>query len=303
MKPKARILKLFLKNGTLDGFFNVVDTNTTVSVYSCPREGINELFEEDAIQGWGVYFLLSDTQVYVGQSTNLRNRIDQHTIGKPWWQKVVLLTTTNDNLNKTSIDYLEAEFIRMAESVGSLDIDNKTRGVKLKIDRFDQTQLNIFIEDSLIILELIGVNVFKKNSEEKLNTIINSKNGLSDHELQRILKKEVITFLKNHNVELTENISYGKLQETKNWFWVNPDISFLDSDWTLVLNNQIEKIIRVLRIPKNTFKASVEKTEGNLILRKDKVNYIDLNINADDFIDQRSKVNFIGFIKDQIKYK
>jgi hypothetical protein len=139
MKPKARILKLFLKNGTLDGFFNVVDTNTTVSVYSCPRDSINELFEEDAIDGWGVYFLISETQVYVGQSTNLRNRIDQHTIGKPWWQKVVLVTTTNDNLNRTSIDYLESEFIKMAESVGSLDIDNKTKGVKQKIDRFDHT--------------------------------------------------------------------------------------------------------------------------------------------------------------------
>jgi hypothetical protein len=302
MKPKARTLKLLLTNGTLDGYYNVVDTNTTVSVYSCPRDSIGELFEDEASDGWGVYFLISETQVYVGQSTNLKKRIDQHSIGKPWWQKVVLLTTNNDNLNKTSIDYLEAEFIRMAEEVGSLDIENKTKGVKQKIDRFDQTHLNNFIEDSLILLELIGVNVFKKPSEKKLNTTIKANFQLNDNDLQRILKREVISFLKDQKIELTDNISYGKLQESKNWFWVNPDVSFLTTDWTLILNNQIERIIRVLRIPKNTFKASVEKMEGNLILRKDKLNYIDLNIGADNFIDQRSKVNFKGLIKEEIKY-
>jgi hypothetical protein len=302
MKPKARILKLFLKNGTLDGFFNVVDTNTTVSVYSCPRDSINELFEEDAIDGWGVYFLISETQVYVGQSTNLRNRIDQHTIGKPLWQKVVLVTTTNDNLNRTSIDYLESEFIKMAESVGSLDIDNKTKGVKQKIDRFDQTQLNIFIEDSLILLELIGVNVFKKSTENKFNTIIKGKSDLSESELQGILKREVISFLKTKQIELPNNVSYGKLQESKNWFWVNPDVSFLSTDWTLILNNQVEKKITIIRIPKNTFRASLEKIDGFLILRKDKPNYIDLNISAKDFIDQRSKIEFKNYIKEVINY-
>ena len=302
MKPKARILKLFLKNGTLDGFFNVVDTNTTVSVYSCPRISINELFEEDAIDGWGVYFLISETQVYVGQSTNLRNRIDQHTIGKPWWQKVVLVTTTNDNLNRTSIDYLESEFIKMAESVGSLDIDNKTKGVKQKIDRFDQTQLNIFIEDSLILLELIGVNVFKKATENKLNTIIKGNSDLSESELQGILKREVIAFLKTKKIELPNNVSYGKLQESKNWFWVNPDVSFLSTDWTLILNNQLEKKITIVRIPKNTFEASLEKITGFLILRKDKPNYIDLNISAEDFVDQRSKIKFKDYIKEVISY-
>jgi len=303
MKPKARILKLFLKNGTLDGFFNVVDTNTTVSVYSCPREGINELFEEEASDGWGVYFLLSDSQVYVGQSTNLKKRIDQHTIGKPWWQKVVLLTTTNDNLNRTSIDYLEAEFIKMAEEVGSLDIDNKTRGVKLKIDRFDQTQLNIFIEDSLILLELIGVNVFKKFTDKKLNTIIKTNSKLTESEFQGLLKREVIDFIKSkHNIDLPKNVSYGKLQESKKWFWINPDVSFLKSEWTLILHNQFEKQILILRIPQNTLEASIEKTNGLLILRKDKVNYIDLNITAKDFIDQRSKIDFKPFIKEIIKY-
>jgi hypothetical protein len=190
----------------------------------------------------------------------------------------------------------------MAESVGSLDIDNKTKGVKQKIDRFDQTQLNIFIEDSLILLELIGVNVFKKSTENKFNTIIKGKSDLSESELQGILKREVIAFLKTKQIELPSNVSYGKLQESKNCFWVNPDVSFLSTDWTLILNNQVEKSITIFRIPKNTFKASLEKINGFLILRKDKPNYIDLNISAKDFIDQRSKIEFRNYIKEVIKY-
>jgi hypothetical protein len=73
MKPKARTLKLLLTNGTLDGYYNVVDTNTTVSVYSCPRDSIGELFEDEASDGWGVYFLISETQVSKNQEITYRD--------------------------------------------------------------------------------------------------------------------------------------------------------------------------------------------------------------------------------------
>ena len=253
MESKARILKLFLKNGTLDGFFNVEDTNTIVSVYSCPRDSIEELIIEEASEGYGVYFLLSENQVYIGQSTNLRKRIDQHKIGKLWWQRAVLLTTKNDSLTRSNIDYLESEFIKLAEIANTLDIDNKNKGIKQKIDKFYQEYLKKFIEESLILLELIGVSVFKKTLRNKLPSPIKPSRIIPDKEFQLLLKKEAKDFLKQRSIELDNNTSYAKLQENKNWFWINPDVTFLKQNWTIVLNNQVLRKILVLRINKNTY--------------------------------------------------
>jgi hypothetical protein len=302
MESKARILKLFLKNGTLDGFFNVEDTNTIVSVYSCPRETIEDLINEEASEGYGVYFLLSENQVYVGQSTNLRKRIDQHKIGKLWWNRAILLTTKNDSLTRSNIDYLESEFIRKAETVQTIDLENKNKGIKQKIDKFDQEYLNKFINESLMILELIGITVFKSRVASLLGNSIKSKNPITEQDMNLLLKKEAVLFLKNRNIELESHISYGKLQERKNWFWINPDVEFLNHDWTIILNNQILRKIILLKVNMKTYKAALEKSKETLLLRKDKPNYIDLNINAGTLVDSRSKIDFSKHLIHEVSY-
>ena len=65
-------------------------------------------------------------------------------------------------------------------------------------------------------------------------------------------------------------------------------------DWDVILNDQSNNVLYLLRIPANTLKASLNKGD-NLLIRKDRQAYIDLNIDTNTFVDKKSKINFPVF--------
>lgn len=306
MQAKAKKITLYLENGTLDGLVNISETDGWDfggELYSCPRDNVDALVNNPFINNKiGVYLLLSTDRVYVGQSIDLASRITQHKLGKDWWERVILFTSKNNELNQSHITYLESKLIQKAIECSTVDSENKTFGNKTCLGIGDAKLLDQYLDEAFFVLELLGINVFKKNKEQtksqiSLSTI--TEKTEEDRELRA--KSETARFLKNKGVILTKNFSYSKLQEKKNRFWINPKTSFLDEEWMLVLNNQVQKKIYVLKVPKNSFKCSLD-IAGTLIVRKDKPHYIDLNIDTDTFADYRSKLSFKKFIIKEIDY-
>ena len=133
---REKAISILLKNGKLDGIINMESSSwNSGELYSSPRESVNELLKTDACKKYGVYLLLSTDKVYIGQSTDLLSRIKQHIIGKNWWERVIILTTSNDSLDHADIDYLEAKFIELAEKNQHLDCDSRTKGNKIKVTK------------------------------------------------------------------------------------------------------------------------------------------------------------------------
>lgn len=241
MGSRRKIMKLLLQDGTLEGLLTVEDSIWNNGTFlSCPRENIANLLLQDEVNRYGVYLLLSDSKVYVGQSTQLKQRIEQHILGKDWWQRVIVLTTKTDSLNKSDIDYLESVLIEKSILCGTLDSDNKNKGNKQKVDKFRKAELDEFLDEALFILELIGVTVFSKNASSKQTTIISTIKPISSDEVEIRSKSEVRSFLKSNGIKLnTKYVSYAKLQDKTNCFWNNARVEEASNPWTLVLNNQI----------------------------------------------------------------
>lgn len=171
---KAKTIQLLLYDGTLSGVINIADSAWNPGeMYASPRASINELVSLDK---YGVYLLLSDERVYVGQASDLERRIKQHLAGKDWWERVVLLTTQDDSFTRTDIDYLESVLINKAEKAQSLDSDNKNRGNDPKVDKFRRVTLDQYLDEALFLMELIGISVFtnkkKKAAPRKKKQII-----------------------------------------------------------------------------------------------------------------------------------
>ena len=304
MGSRLKVMKLLLQDGTLEGLLTVEDSSWNNGTFlSCPRENIANLLSQDEVNRYGVYLLLSDSKVYVGQSTQLKQRIEQHILGKDWWQRVIVLTTKTDSLNKSDIDYLESVLIEKSILCGTLDSDNKNKGNKQKVDKFRKAELDEFLDEALFILEFIGVNVFSKNANSKQTTIISTIKPISSDEVEIRSKSEVRSFLKSNGIKLnTKYVSYAKLQDKTNYFWNNARVEEASNPWTLVLNNQIKKIIYVLEIPSDSFEFSEYPENGKICLRKDKQYYMDLNINGNTFVDRKSSIDFSKFITNEIKY-
>ena len=184
MSAQAKIINMLLYDGSLGGVIRIEDSNWNAGeLFSAPRESVSELIDTGACNRYGVYLLLSANKVYVGQSSDLAKRISQHIAGKDWWESVIILTTKDDTLNRSDIDYLEYVLIEKANAIQNLDSDNKKSGNPPKVDIFKKTLLNQYLEEALFLMQLIGIRVFapvktdrkarrtKKKSEPALSII------------------------------------------------------------------------------------------------------------------------------------
>ena len=167
MAAKTKTIKMLLYDGTLNGVMNISDSAwESGKMYAAPRESINDLISRADCKKYGVYLLLSEQQVYVGQASDLERRTKQHLTDKDWWTQVILMTTKDDSFNASDIDYLEASLIDLAGKAGKSDSDNRKRGNPQKVDEFRQAELEQYLEEALFLLELVGIRVFKKETRK-----------------------------------------------------------------------------------------------------------------------------------------
>ena len=203
--PKAKTINMLLNDGTLNGVISMENSSWHKGeLYSAPRDSVDDLISTEACSRYGIYLLLSEDMVYVGQASDLSRRIRQHIIGKSWWERVVILTTSDDSLNRGDLDYIEAYLIALASRVGRLDCDNKNTGNKANLKKFREVEMQQYLEEALFLLELIGINVFKeapkkskaKTGTELITTVVNATKA--QREIRE--KKEAKQFLSDNGV-------------------------------------------------------------------------------------------------------
>lgn len=316
---EAKTIKLLLSNGSLSGLLMAELLKWDGILFSSPRASYQSLSNEPESKYWGVYLLVSDDQVYIGQANELLRRISEHDKSKAWWERVVLLTTKDNSLNRSDIDYLENVLISIARAKGTLETTNIQSGNAAKVSRYRETELKDFLDGGLLLLELIGIKVFTKDvtdkkvknpipthskiEEDKLSLIIDST--INPHSDSNVLtKSHFIKMLRlKHGYDLSDgNITYASLNDKTKVFWANPQTSLLESRWYLILNDQFNRKLTLLSVPANSFSVLGTDTKRKLSVRKDKPYRIDLNLRASDLVDFRSKHDFLPYVIETIKY-
>ena len=303
MGMQAKTVNLLLYDGSLQGVLGIEDSSwNSGEMYSAPREAMRDLLKTDACNRYGVYLLLSRDRVYVGQSSDLSRRLSQHVSGKDWWDSVVILTTKDDSLNHTDIDYLESRLIDRARATGSLDCDNKNRGNPPKADRFRSVFLDQYLEEALFLMEFIGIPVFSDRAKDdrprKLVDVTDVGTRLA---IGKRVKSLAIGYVREHGVDVGKAASYAVLKGDGSDYWLNPSVTMLAADWHLVLNDTRRRELVVLRVPAHALRMRSEREPG-LAARRDKPHYIDLHIRADDLVDRRSGTDFSAFLSGRVAY-
>ena len=172
MITKTKTIKMLLYDGSLNGVTNISDSAwESGKMYSAPRDSIKDLASRADCKKYGVYLLLSEQQVYVGQAVDLERRTKQHLADKDWWNQVILMTTKDDSFNASDIDYLESRLIDLAGKACTTDSENRKKGNPQKVDEFRQAELEQYLDEALFLLELIGIKIFRKNIKKSERTI------------------------------------------------------------------------------------------------------------------------------------
>lgn len=298
---QAKTINLLLYEGNLSGVISIEDSGwNSGELYSAPRDSVNDLLDTDACKKYGVYLLLSKDMVYVGQSSDLAKRITQHTMGKDWWESVLILTTKDDSFTHSDIDFLESVLIDKARKIGKLDCDNKNKGNKPKVDKFREVYLGQYLDEALFLMQLIGINVFSdaKTGGAALINTIDIKTKLA---LGKRAKSEAISFLNDNGVAVDNKVTYSVLSDDKSSFWANPRTKLLKEDWDIILNDTARMELIIMFIPANSLKLS-KSDENGLFVRTDKPELIDLKLDVQGFVDKRSGIDFSRFIVKRVEY-
>ena len=90
--------------------------------------------------------------------------------GKDWWESAVIITTKDDSLNRSDIDYLENVLIEKAFALKKLDSDNRKSGNPPKVDVFRKEFLGQYLDEALFLMQLIGIKVFADSKSTKKKT-------------------------------------------------------------------------------------------------------------------------------------
>lgn len=308
MKPQAKTINLLLCDGSLQGVISIEDSSwNSGELYAAPRDSVEDLLATDACGKYGVYLLLSNDKVYVGQSSDLARRLTQHVSGKDWWESAVILTTKDDSLNHADIDYLESVLIEKARGTGRLDCDNANKGNPRKVDKFRSVFLDQYLEEALFLMQLIGITVFLEGNRgsgrpsSRDGFVIDTMDTKNRLRFGTRTKSDAIQYAKEHGVILSKNVSYASLQSSSEDYWLNPRVDCLEDEWFLLLNDNRAGQLIVLRVPARALQLKADDG-GGLSRRADKPELIDLHIAAGTLVDRASGIDFSQFVLQRISY-
>lgn len=168
--PAGISIQIFIPEGSPDGVRLVYKSHWTGIAVASPRARYDRLrLDRKELRTPGVYVLTGpaesirhELRVYVGESEDPRDRIDEHHANKDFWNRLVVFTSFGQVLNKATIRYLEARLLKLAADAGRCELDNGNIPGLPPLSEPDTADAHSFLEDMLVIFPILGLNVFER---------------------------------------------------------------------------------------------------------------------------------------------
>ena len=164
-------IKIFLADGTPDGIRIVEKSNWTGRAVVASRAQLADALKRNEMARPGVYVLVGPgasggSRVYVGEADVLRDRLKQHVKQKDYWTRFVAFTSTDENLNKAHVRYLEHRLVALAKAAKQWEVDNQAIPVEPPLSEADRADAEWFLREMLVIYPILGVDAFESAADE-----------------------------------------------------------------------------------------------------------------------------------------
>ena len=161
-----RLLQTYLLDGTLEGV-QIIDCESTVKAFVIPRLKLSDVKDREELSWPALYFLINseNNQAYVGESENFYQRIRNHDQNKDWWDIVVAIVSTTNELEKSDVKYLESLAVERAQG-GSMHIENRVSPVRNNIHEFKLHKLQKVLDDTQFMLTSLGYDTLSSPAQK-----------------------------------------------------------------------------------------------------------------------------------------
>ena len=210
--PSAKTIQIYLPKGNPRGLRLAEMTTRTVRLIEIPRIHIDDFFAMPEANQVGLYFLVGDTDsidkplLYIGQTGDLKRRLNQHH-EKDFWTRAFVMLSTNNSMTQTHALYMEHKAIATAIEVGRYEIKNGNTGNRPHTPdplKADCEELFYTLD---VLLSTLGQPIFE--------TLSISENKTYSTELASIVNNDdqVTTNIEIPTIELTPPIFYYKVKD------------------------------------------------------------------------------------------
>lgn len=103
--------------------------------------------------------------LYIGQSGDIQQRMDQHCAEKKFWSIVLIFSSHEDWMNIAHTKNIECTFIEMARTANRFNIANGNNGACTHLGIDDQAKIREYVKPITQILKMIGVDIFEPNTD------------------------------------------------------------------------------------------------------------------------------------------
>lgn len=172
MTPETfgRTIQLFLVDGTPTGLRKATIHGWTGLTFVATGTTFAALTARPELDRTGIYILsgpdaeaVGGTRAYIGSANIVRERIKSSAAQREFWETAIAITTSDDDLSKGHVEYLEARLIQMATEANRVTLDNGTSpaGQRRRLPEADQANMEQFLANLKIILPVVGLDLLK----------------------------------------------------------------------------------------------------------------------------------------------
>ncbi len=172
----GKTIKLFLLDGIPNGRMTGELSNWTGKAYRIPRTRVKDCADREELLTTGVYLLFGKSDeaegkdiVYIGEAENIYKRLLQHLNEKDYWNEAIVFISKDDNLNKAHIKYLENRLHQLAVKINRYIVKNSNTPTLPSISEPDQAEMEEFLENLKMLVNILGFKVFEDIREEQNN--------------------------------------------------------------------------------------------------------------------------------------
>lgn len=172
--PRGMHIELFLVDGEVGGITTADLVSWSGHVLFGPRSKLSELLAREEAHRNGVYLLLGDdpeaiesTRCYIGKTEDFSKRFLDHKQKKDWWDRAVLICSSDDSFNEGHWGYIESRLVEIAALAERTTLDDNKQTPQLrKLSEAQRSDVEDFIDKIRIILPVLGIAALKARAKE-----------------------------------------------------------------------------------------------------------------------------------------
>ncbi len=169
--PRPTSIRIFLADGSPDGIRIVEKSNWTGRAVVASRTQLSDALRRDELGRPGVYVLAGsaddgEPMLYIGEADVLGERLRNHASRKDFWTWFVAFTSTDENLNKAHVRYLESRLLARAKTANQWALDNNAAPNEPPLSEADRADADWFLAEMLVIYPILGIDAFEIAAHE-----------------------------------------------------------------------------------------------------------------------------------------